>query len=76
MIEYLGLFDILFLHYNGASLLSEHITHSVQVMSIQLSSSILGKIPIYIRHKLWIEQPENYPTCLALKPYPKVILSN
>ncbi|CAL8316413.1 unnamed protein product [Boreogadus saida] len=24
-----------------------------------------------IAHKLWIEQPENLPTCLALKPYPK-----
>ena len=24
-----------------------------------------------IKHKLWTEQPENYPTCLALKPYPK-----
>jgi hypothetical protein len=22
-------------------------------------------------HKLWVEQPENYPTCLATKPYPK-----
>jgi hypothetical protein len=22
-----------------------------------------------ILHKLWIEQPENYPTCLATKPY-------
>lgn len=22
--------------------------------------------------KMWIEQPENYPTCLATKPYPKV----
>ncbi|XP_072307746.1 putative peptidyl-tRNA hydrolase PTRHD1 [Eucyclogobius newberryi] len=22
-------------------------------------------------HKVWIEQPENIPTCLALKPYPK-----
>jgi hypothetical protein len=22
-------------------------------------------------HKLWVEQPENFPTCLALKPYPK-----
>ena len=21
--------------------------------------------------KLWVEQPENYPTCLATKPYPK-----
>jgi len=24
-----------------------------------------------IDHKLWIEQPEDFPTCLALKPYPK-----
>jgi len=24
-----------------------------------------------ISHKLWVEQPENFPTCLALKPYPK-----
>ncbi|XP_033108572.1 putative peptidyl-tRNA hydrolase PTRHD1 [Anneissia japonica] len=22
-------------------------------------------------YKLWIEQPENYATCLAVKPYPK-----
>ena len=24
-----------------------------------------------ISYKLWIEQPENFPTCLATKPYPK-----
>lgn len=24
-----------------------------------------------IAHKLWIEQPEDIPTCLAIKPYPK-----
>ncbi|KAJ8956220.1 hypothetical protein NQ314_006753 [Rhamnusium bicolor] len=24
-----------------------------------------------IGHKLWIEQPENIPTCLVAKPYPK-----
>ncbi|XP_064781257.1 putative peptidyl-tRNA hydrolase PTRHD1 [Oncorhynchus masou masou] len=24
-----------------------------------------------VAHKLWVEQPENVPTCLALKPYPK-----
>lgn len=23
-------------------------------------------------YKLWVEQPEDYPTCLATKPYPKV----
>lgn len=22
-----------------------------------------------VQHKLWVEQPENYPTCLATKPY-------
>ncbi|KAK2557886.1 putative peptidyl-tRNA hydrolase PTRHD1 [Acropora cervicornis] len=27
-----------------------------------------------IDHKLWIEQPEGYPTCLATKPYPKATL--
>ncbi|KAK8505444.1 hypothetical protein V6N13_045881 [Hibiscus sabdariffa] len=26
-----------------------------------------------IDHKLWIEQPENIPTCLATKPYPKSV---
>ncbi|XP_062024135.1 uncharacterized protein LOC133740213 isoform X3 [Rosa rugosa] len=29
-----------------------------------------------IEHKLWIEQPENFPTCLATKPYPKSIVSS
>ncbi|ESQ41019.1 hypothetical protein EUTSA_v10014763mg [Eutrema salsugineum] len=24
-----------------------------------------------ISHKLWMEQPENIPTCIATKPYPK-----
>lgn len=27
-----------------------------------------------IKHKLWIEQPENIPTCLVCKPYPKDIV--
>ncbi|KAL1300876.1 putative peptidyl-tRNA hydrolase PTRHD1 isoform X3 [Arachis ipaensis] len=29
-----------------------------------------------IIHKMWIEQPENIPTCLATKPYPKSVLSS
>ena len=29
-----------------------------------------------IDHKLWIEQPENFPTCLAVKPYQKEVLTN
>lgn len=24
-----------------------------------------------VSHKLWIEQPENIPTCIVSKPYPK-----
>ncbi|XP_002515344.2 putative peptidyl-tRNA hydrolase PTRHD1 [Ricinus communis] len=28
-----------------------------------------------IVHKLWIEQPENIPTCLATRPYPKSALT-
>ena len=24
-----------------------------------------------VDHKLWVEQPENFPTCIAVKPYPK-----
>lgn len=24
-----------------------------------------------ILHKMWVEQPENIPTCLVVKPYPK-----
>lgn len=27
-----------------------------------------------INHKLWIEQPENIPTCIATKPYTKSII--
>ncbi|KAK4793483.1 hypothetical protein SAY86_023918 [Trapa natans] len=29
-----------------------------------------------IAHKLWIEQPENFPTCLATKPYVKSTVSS
>ncbi|CAH1406726.1 unnamed protein product [Nezara viridula] len=29
-----------------------------------------------IKHKLWIEQPENIPTCLVVKPYPKSDVQN
>ncbi|GFG34966.1 hypothetical protein Cfor_09467 [Coptotermes formosanus] len=24
-----------------------------------------------VLHKMWIEQPEYFPTCIAVKPYPK-----
>lgn len=24
-----------------------------------------------VRHKLWVEQPEDFPTCVATAPYPK-----
>ena len=28
-----------------------------------------------VRHKLWMEQPENIPTCIAAAPYPKTSVS-
>ena len=28
-----------------------------------------------ILHKLWVEQPEDYPTCLATAPYPKSMVA-
>ncbi len=24
-----------------------------------------------VKHKMWVEQPENFPTCLATRPYSK-----
>ncbi|XP_067142390.1 putative peptidyl-tRNA hydrolase PTRHD1 [Centruroides vittatus] len=29
-----------------------------------------------IDHRIWIEQPENFATCLATKPYPKSIVQH
>ncbi|XP_073051869.1 uncharacterized protein [Primulina eburnea] len=29
-----------------------------------------------VAHKLWMEHPENIPTCLATKPYPKSYVSS
>jgi peptidyl-tRNA hydrolase len=29
-----------------------------------------------IKYKLWIEQPENFPTCLAIKPYNKNLVAS
>ncbi|CAA6670349.1 unnamed protein product [Spirodela intermedia] len=29
-----------------------------------------------IAHKLWIEQPENIPTCIATRPYPKAAVAS
>lgn len=27
-----------------------------------------------ILHKMWTEQPENFPTCIVVKPYPKEVV--
>ncbi|CAB1340217.1 unnamed protein product [Coregonus sp. 'balchen'] len=48
--------------------------HKVVLQALdQASLSILSETLTEngLAHKLWIEQPENIPTCLALKPYPK-----
>lgn len=37
----------------------------------QLSSLAKQLEEAGVRHKLWVEQPENFPTCLATAPYPK-----
>lgn len=39
---------------------------------VNLSEKLKGSD---IAHKLWIEQPENIPTCLATKPYPKTLVA-
>lgn len=28
-----------------------------------------------VRHKLWVEQPEDFPTCVATAPYPKSVVA-
>ena len=38
---------------------------------IGLSESLAEK---QIKFKLWIEQPENIPTCIATKPYAKSVV--
>ena len=37
----------------------------------QLASQLTSQ---NIDHKLWIEQPENIPTCIAVKPYPRDVI--
>ncbi|GAX73247.1 hypothetical protein CEUSTIGMA_g701.t1 [Chlamydomonas eustigma] len=38
---------------------------------VQLSNLSTKLLEAGVKHKLWIEQPEGFPTCLATKPYPK-----
>ncbi|KAJ4968331.1 hypothetical protein NE237_015032 [Protea cynaroides] len=42
-----------------------------QILNLSEKLTVAG-----IAHKLWIEQPENFPTCLATKPYPKSTVSS
>jgi hypothetical protein len=37
-----------------------------QLMNLAAKLSEAG-----VQHKLWVEQPENFPTCIATAPYPK-----
>ncbi|GER34388.1 peptidyl-tRNA hydrolase II family protein [Striga asiatica] len=58
---------------------------SWQIYQMQVTLEVKGEAQILnlsdklktdgIAHKLWIEQPENIPTCLATKPYPKSLVS-
>ena len=53
-----------------------HLLRVVQVVlevkgEAQLINLIAKLTEAGIRHKVWIEQPEGFPTCVATKPYPK-----
>ena len=56
--------------------MSPHLLRVVQVVlevkgEAQLINLITKLKEAGIRHKVWIEQPEGFPTCVATKPYPK-----
>ncbi|KAI5750140.1 hypothetical protein M8J76_013156 [Diaphorina citri] len=42
------------------------VPHEQELLAVE--KALLSK---EIKFKKWIEQPENYPTCIALKPYVK-----
>lgn len=52
--------------------LNDYISISIQAPDVSKLNS-LGEVLQQndIKHKVWIEQPENIPTCIALKPYRK-----
>lgn len=50
--------------YHFSSLVQAKDEESLKQLSERLVSG-------NIDHKLWIEQPENIPTCVAVKPYRK-----
>ena len=61
----------------GSSLVFAFPTSSLQVKSESELAALSDKLTQNsVEHKLWIEQPENYPTCLAVKPYPKDEVKN
>ena len=47
----------------------------IQVVSTIFQNNCITVPSSYVipQHKLWVEQPENFPTCLATKPCPKEV---
>ena len=55
-----------------ANLLFGYAMSSLQAKSEEQLKNLSDKLTENkVDHKLWIEQPENIPTCIATKPYPK-----
>ncbi|XP_052209449.1 uncharacterized protein LOC127812913 [Diospyros lotus] len=65
------------LHYCGTSNLDSMHKVTLEVKGETQMLNLSEKLTAGgIAHKLWIEQPENIPTCLATKPYPKSMVSS
>lgn len=59
-------------HYLGFMLTWAIMQVVLEIKSEQQLANLSQKLQQEgIQHKLWVEQPENYPTCLATKPYRK-----
>ncbi|KAI3453964.1 hypothetical protein Pfo_010627 [Paulownia fortunei] len=57
--------------FNYYSPVTLEVKGEVQILNLSEKLKVGGVV-----HKLWIEQPENIPTCLATKPYPKSFISS
>ena len=60
------------LHKISEKLTANNVRHKLWVSTAY--PSLNPGCTAYTRHWLQVEQPENYPTCLATKPYPRTLL--
>ncbi|KFK25355.1 hypothetical protein AALP_AA8G102200 [Arabis alpina] len=59
------------LHIDSMHKVTLEVKGEIQIMNLSEKLKLGG-----ISHKLWMEQPENIPTCIATKPYPKSHVSS